>query len=85
MTAVTERSTVSWRDWDDDDVDRITAQARQVRLGRAVLRLLGFMFFVIGWSVARLIGVTSFAVVWAGAAVREGWRAGRTPRVRLRA
>lgn len=62
-------------------VDAITAQARQVRFGRVALTVIAAVLFGIGWLTARLFGALWLALAWTGVAVREGWRAGRTPRV----
>lgn len=64
--------------------DRVTAQARQVDVGRVVLSLLVGLFFGVGWCAAKAVtglvvvlrGVL-LAIAWVGVAVREGWRAGR--------
>lgn len=58
-------------------VDRITAEARDIRLGRALLTLLAGVFYVIGWIAAKVVGVVWFAVAWAGTAVKVGWAEAR--------
>jgi hypothetical protein len=62
-------------------VDGITAQARQVHFWRTVLTVVAAVLFGIGWLTARLFGALWLALAWSGVAVREGWRAGRTPQV----
>lgn len=61
-------------------VDRITAEARQVRLGRLLLTAIAGLFWLVGWTV----GKAALAVVWCAVAVRVGWQEARvqggTPR-----
>lgn len=54
-------------------VEEISAQARQVRPGVAVLTVIAAVFFGAGW----LAGMAVLAVAWAAIAVREGWREAR--------
>jgi hypothetical protein len=54
-------------------VDEITAQARQVHLGRVLLTVLAAVFFAIGWSAGRFF----LGVAWCAVAVKLGWQAGR--------
>jgi hypothetical protein len=61
--------------------DRIEAEARQVRLGRALLTLLLGVFWALGW----LIGMVSVGVGFVWAAAKTGFQdarvqAGRSPR-----
>lgn len=58
-------------------VDRITLEAREVHLGRALLTLLAGMFYVLGWTVAKLVNVVGFAVAWSWTAIKVGWVEGR--------
>ena len=69
MTALTERI----------PLDDITAQAQQVRPGRAALTVIAAVVFGLGWLTARLFGILWLAVMWSGVAVREGWRASHGP------
>ncbi len=55
-------------------VDQISDDARQVQVGRALLTVVAFIFWAIGFAAARAVG----GIVWAGVAVRTGWREGRT-------
>ena len=59
-------------------IDRIGAQARQVRFGRALLVAFAAVLFVLGWLPGRLV----FAFAWCLVAVRVGWSDGmkRSPR-----
>jgi uncharacterized membrane protein YciS (DUF1049 family) len=54
-------------------LDDITAQARQVRLGRMLATVLAAVFFAIGWTFGRVF----FALAWCGVAVKVGFQAGR--------
>lgn len=60
-------------------VDRITAQAREVRFWRTVLTALAGVLFGLGWLAARGFAAVWLAVSWAVVAVRVGWREGRKP------
>lgn len=55
---------------DHAPVEDITAQARQVRFGRTVLSLIGFVFFALGWVMSHCW----LALCWCAVAVRAGWR-----------
>jgi len=59
------------------DVDRITAEARQVRFGHTVLALVAFLLI---WA-GRLAGYAWLVPVWCALAVREGWRDVHPPKV----
>lgn len=54
-------------------VDRISAEAREVRFARTVLVLIAAFFFGVGW----LAGKTWLAVAWAATAVKLGWQEAR--------
>jgi hypothetical protein len=58
-------------------LDDITAQARQVRFGEAVLRLFAFLGIMLG----RALGYAWLVPVWFFLAVRTGWRDVHPPRV----
>lgn len=58
-------------------LDRITAQARQVRFWRTVLTVLAGLLFGVGWLVAKAFGVMWLAVAWSAAAVKVGWQEAR--------
>lgn len=62
MTAVAERV----------HLDEITAQARDIRLGRVLLTVLAAVFFALGWTVGRVF----LGVAWCAVAVKVGWQAG---------
>jgi uncharacterized membrane protein len=54
-------------------LDDISAQARQVHLGRALLTVFAAVFFAIGWTFGRVF----YCLAWCGVAVRVGFQAGR--------
>lgn len=54
-------------------VDRISAEAREVRFGRAVLTAIAAVFYVVGWLAAAVW----LAVVWCATAVKVGWQEAR--------
>ena len=54
---------------DQVPLQRITAEARQVQVGRLLLTLLAGVFYLIGWLVARLL----LGVVWCCVAVKVGY------------
>jgi hypothetical protein len=55
-------------------VERISAEARQVNLGRALLVLLLGVFWVLGW----LVGMASVGIGFAWAAAKTGFQDART-------
>lgn len=70
-------------------LDRISANAHQFRLGRALQWLLAAILFAVGftarWAVRVLrisIVVVGYSVGWVYAAVREGWREAAKPTTR---
>jgi hypothetical protein len=60
-------------------VDEITAQAKQVKFGRAVLTLVAAVLFGIGWVTSRAFAVLWLAFAWSWTAVRVGWESGHGP------
>lgn len=50
-------------------VERITAEARQVRVGRLLLKLIAGFFYLIGWALAKLI----VGIVWCFVAAKVGY------------
>jgi uncharacterized membrane protein YedE/YeeE len=58
---------------------RITAEAKQIHPGRALLTLIAAVFFGVGWVLAKLCRITWFVVAWSVAAVKVGWQEGRKP------
>jgi hypothetical protein len=64
-------------------LDRITAEAREVEIGRTLLTLVAGVLFAIGWVAAKVVGALWLAVAWSATAVRLGWseaRASQAPR-----
>jgi len=60
-------------------VDRITVEARQVRVGRTVLTMIAAVLYGIGWAAAKLLGSLWLALAWSGTAVKIGWTEARKP------
>lgn len=59
-------------------VDRITAEARQVRPARALLTLVAAVLFAVGWTAAKVLGAVWLGLAWCGTAVKVGWQEART-------
>jgi len=57
--------------------DRVTAQAREIHIGRLVLTVLAAVLFAVGWSAGKVVTVVGGALVWSFAAVKVGWNDGR--------
>ena len=55
----------------------ITEQARQVRFGETLLRLVAFLLI----SAGKVAGYAWLVPVWCALAVREGWRDVHPPKV----
>ena len=60
-------------------VDAITAQAREVHPGRAVLTVIAGVLFGVGWVTARVFSALWLAFTWSWVAVREGWESAHGP------
>jgi len=60
-------------------VDDITAQAREVRFGETLLRLIAFLLI----SVGKAAGYAWLVPVWCALAVREGWREVHPPKPKV--
>lgn len=59
-------------------LDRITAEARRIHLGRLLLTLLAAVLYGAGWGTRTVLGAVWFSVTWCVAAVKVGWiEAGR--------
>lgn len=54
-------------------LERITAEARQIHVGRLLLTLLAGFFYVLGWVAAKAV----LAVVWCCVAMKVGFQEGR--------
>lgn len=57
-------------------LERISAEARELKFARTMLTLLGGLLFGLGWIVARACRAVWSALAWSVAAVRVGWREG---------
>lgn len=57
-------------------VEKITADAKKVDVGRALLSLLALIPFIIGWIAGKIV----LAVAWIGLAVKAGWLEARRPK-----
>ncbi len=57
-------------------IDAISAQARQVHIGRVLLAFIAAVLIGVG----RAVGMAVNGVVWSVLAVREGYRDARAPR-----
>lgn len=57
-------------------VEQITAEAKKVDVGRAVLAVLALIPFLLGW----VAGKTVLAFAWVGLAVKAGWLQARRPK-----
>jgi len=55
------------------DLDRVEAEARDIRPGRALLTVIVGVFYAVGWTAGKLVTGLSFAA----AAVKVGWADGR--------
>jgi hypothetical protein len=61
------------------DVDEITLQAREVRFGETLLRLVAFLLIGTG----KVAGYGWLVPVWCALAVREGWREVHPPKPKV--
>jgi hypothetical protein len=66
------------------DVDRVTAEARDVEFGRAILTAIAAVLFAVGWLAAKVVGLLALAfgavwlaAAWSATAVRLGWTEAR--------
>lgn len=55
-------------------VDRIRAEARQIRFTRTVLTVVAGVLYGAGWLAGRLCAAVWAVVAWSAAAVKVGWR-----------
>lgn len=54
-------------------LDRISAEARQLQFGRALLTIIFTPFYLLGWLAGK--GWAAFSYLWAS--LKVGWREGR--------
>lgn len=62
---------------DTQRLDRITAEARQMRFGRVLLTILAGLLYGVGWIAAKGFGGLWLALAWSAVAVRVGWQEAR--------
>jgi hypothetical protein len=60
-------------------VDRITAEARQVHIGRTVLLVIAAVLYAVGWVAGKTLTALWLALAWSGTAVKVGWMEARNP------
>lgn len=58
-------------------LERINSEAKEVRIGRAVLTFIAALLFGLGWLTARLFAIIWLVCAWSFTAVKVGWREGR--------
>lgn len=63
------------------DIDRISKEAREIRIGRTLLTLIAALLYVVGWTAAKVVivmlvalRVLAVALAWTFAATRLGWQ-----------
>jgi hypothetical protein len=71
------------------DLDRLSAEAREVRFWRTVLLVIGGLMYGVGWVTYRICALSWLAGAWMCVAVRQGWRESKksslASRARIRA
>jgi hypothetical protein len=60
------------------DIDRITAEAVNVRVGRSLLTLIAALLYLVGWTAAKVSYGLWIALVWSFTAIRIGWQDAQT-------
>ena len=72
-------------------VDRISAEASQVKFSRTALTVLAAVFYVVGWSAGKAFTMAAWlgrglwlGVVWSATAVKVGWVEARAAETRGR-
>lgn len=64
--------------WSEEiPLDRIAAEARQIRFWRTVLTALAGLLFGVGWLMAKGFAVLWLAAAWTATAVKVGWQEAR--------
>ena len=64
---------------DQFDTERITAEAREVHPGRAILTGIAAVLYVAGWVTYKVLAALWLCVAWCCVAVRVGWSDARKP------
>ncbi len=59
-------------------VERISAEAREVRVGHTLLTLVAAVLYGIGWAAGKVLGMLWLALAWSGTAVKVGWTEARS-------
>jgi hypothetical protein len=57
-------------------VDRITAEAKDIRFWHTIATVVAGFFWLIGWLVSKVW----LGIAWCAVAVKVGWQDARTPR-----
>lgn len=61
-----------------DRTDRISMQAKQYRLGKALVGLATLLPYLLGWTAHKTVMVVWYLLAWLWAAVVVGWRSAQT-------
>lgn len=56
------------------DIGRISAEARRIEFGRAVLTALAGILWAVGWTARKTFVVAWLVITWSWTAVRLGWQ-----------
>lgn len=59
-------------------LDRITAEANEIHIGRLLLTLIAGFFYGLGWIAAKTFIAVGFMLSWSIAAVKVGWKDARS-------
>lgn len=62
-------------------LERISAEAREVRFGRTLLLLFAGLLYGVGWVAAKACMLLWRAAAWMGVAIKVGWTEARKPSV----
>lgn len=69
---------------DHVDLDRISAEAQEVHIGRMLLTLIGAILYALGWTAGTMLTVLWLVIAWSFMAVKLGWQDARASRMRPR-
>lgn len=64
------------------DVERISAEARQIHPGRTLLVVAAAVLYAIGWLTGTLVVGAWVALAWTFTAIRLGWQDAARARLR---
>lgn len=59
-------------------IERVSAQAREIRFGRTLLTLLATVLYCVGWITAKTWIWLWFALCWSAVAIKVGWTDARS-------